>query len=126
MYSSMTAQMASPRIPDGWKVVRRMALDHPTNPGTGGALCKNDSTGIYALISAGIVVSCPQDWARDHDETNIRSIRAQIGMTQASFSELLGIPKRTIEDWEAGRRKCPDYVLDLIRFRVEHDTPFSG
>lgn len=126
MYNNMTAQMASPRIPDGWSVVRKMAIDHPTNSGIGGALCKNDATGRYALIAAGVVASCPQDWARDHDETNVRSIRATTAMSQAKFAAYLDIPKRTIENWEAGLRKCPDYVLSLIRYRIEHDPTWRA
>ena len=36
------------------------------------------------------------------DETNpIRTIRAETGLTQAGFSAYLGIPRRTLEDWEA-------------------------
>ncbi len=29
------------------------------------------------------------------------------------------IPLRTMEEWEAGRRKMPDYVLKLITYRVK-------
>ena len=28
----------------------------------------------------------------------------------------MGIPLRTLEEWEAGRRKMPDYVLRLITY----------
>ncbi len=31
----------------------------------------------------------------------------------------MGIPLRTIEEWEAGRRKMPDYVLRLISYQVK-------
>ena len=56
------------------------------------------------------------------DETNpIRTIRAETGLTQAGFSAYLGIPRRTLEDWEAGARSCPAYVVELIAFRVQHD-----
>ena len=44
----------------------------------------------------------------------IKEARLAAGLTQQSMSELLEIPKRTIEDWEAGRRKCPPYVERLI------------
>lgn len=44
----------------------------------------------------------------------IRYTRIDCGLTQQQMSDLLGIPKRTIEDWEAGRRACPDYVEKLI------------
>lgn len=48
----------------------------------------------------------------------IKEIRKQAGMTQQAFSEFLGIPKRTIEDWENERRKPPEYVVKLIEYRI--------
>lgn len=44
----------------------------------------------------------------------IRACRMDCGLTPQEMSDLLGIPKRTIEDWEAGRRACPDYVEKLV------------
>ena len=56
------------------------------------------------------------------DETNpIRTIRAETGMSQVAFGAALHIPRRTLEDWEAGARSCPAYVVELIAFRVQHD-----
>ena len=44
----------------------------------------------------------------------IKAARLKAGLTQKKMSELLGIPKRTIEDWEGGRRKPPAYTKKLI------------
>lgn len=44
----------------------------------------------------------------------IKETRTELGMTQKAVSDLLGIPRRTIEDWEAEKRKCPDYVERLV------------
>lgn len=44
----------------------------------------------------------------------LRQARLDAGLTQAKMSELLEIPKRTIEEWEAERRKCPAYVERLV------------
>lgn len=49
----------------------------------------------------------------------IKDIRTRVGMTQEQFGDLLGIPRRTIQNWEGGQRKCPDYVVALIRYRME-------
>lgn len=46
-------------------------------------------------------------------------MRAACGMTQAQFSEYLGIPKRTIENWEGGKTAAPKYVTELIEFRLK-------
>jgi DNA-binding transcriptional regulator YiaG len=42
-------------------------------------------------------------------------------MTQAEFSKFLKIPIRTIQEWEQGRRTPPDYVVELIRYKVEKE-----
>lgn len=44
----------------------------------------------------------------------LKEARLAAGLTQQAMSDLLEIPKRTIEDWEAGRRKCPPYVERLV------------
>ena len=43
----------------------------------------------------------------------VREMRELLGLSRAAFSRIYKIPVRTLEDWEAGRRKCPDYVLYL-------------
>lgn len=44
----------------------------------------------------------------------IRELREKTGMTRKDFSIHIGIPLRTIEDWEAGRRTPPEYIPRLI------------
>lgn len=51
----------------------------------------------------------------------IKEMRALLGISQQGFANMYNIPKRTIEDWEAGRRKCPDYVLELLERAVNED-----
>ena len=51
----------------------------------------------------------------------IRAIRAGTGLSQVAFGAALHIPRRTIEEWEAGNRNCPPYVVELIAYRVRHD-----
>ena len=38
----------------------------------------------------------------------IKELRESIGMSRKEFSEHTGIPVRTLEDWEAGRRTPPE------------------
>lgn len=54
-------------------------------------------------------------------ENPIRALRAETGLSQVAFGAALHIPRRTIEEWEAGNRKCPPYVVELIAYRVSHD-----
>ena len=48
----------------------------------------------------------------------IKSIRAEAGMTQAQFCEYFDIPRRTLEDWECGKRKPPEYLVRLLVYRL--------
>ena len=51
----------------------------------------------------------------------IRRLREQTGMTRKDFSIHIGIPLRTIEDWEAGRRKPPEYIPRLIEYQLKYE-----
>jgi putative transcriptional regulator len=46
----------------------------------------------------------------------IKEMRSRMGYTQQAFGDLLNIPKRTIENWEYGKNKCPEYVRKLIQY----------
>lgn len=48
-----------------------------------------------------------------------RKIRASTGMNRREFSDWLKIPYPTMYDWEAGNRKMPEYVIELIDFKVQ-------
>ena len=48
-----------------------------------------------------------------------KAIREQAGMNRKDFSDWLGIPYRTMQEWELGRRQAPDYVLRLIAYKVK-------
>jgi len=52
----------------------------------------------------------------------VKEIRQSTGLSQAKFCEALNIPKRTLQDWEQGLRQCPEYVAELIAYRVAHDS----
>lgn len=51
----------------------------------------------------------------------IRGLREKTGMTRKDFSIHIGIPLRTIEDWEAGRRRPPEYIPRLIEFQLKYE-----
>lgn len=46
------------------------------------------------------------------------AIRKQTEMNRKEFAEWLGIPYRTMQDWERGISQVPDYVLRLIDYKV--------
>lgn len=45
-------------------------------------------------------------------------LRRETGMTRKAFSEYMDIPLRNLEEWEAGRRKMPDYLLRLLAYYI--------
>ncbi len=51
----------------------------------------------------------------------IKKLRAETGLSRKEFAENLGIPLRTIEDWEAARRKPPEYIPRLIAYKLKYD-----
>lgn len=51
----------------------------------------------------------------------IREMRAQLGDTQSEFAARYGIPFRTIQNWEAGTRKPPEYMINLLEQRIRDD-----
>ena len=55
--------------------------------------------------------------------SEIKSIRLRTGLTQTEFGQRLGgIPLRTIQNWEYGARKCPDYLLGLIEYKLQKEN----
>lgn len=52
---------------------------------------------------------------------DFKELRRASGMTQQQFADYFGIPKRTIEDWERGARKCNDYLIDLMKYKLEKE-----
>ena len=44
----------------------------------------------------------------------LKKMRESLGMNRTEFSRYIEIPLRTLEEWEAGRRQMPDYVLRLL------------
>lgn len=51
----------------------------------------------------------------------IKEIREFSGLSRAEFSRKYNIPVRSLEDWEAGRRKCPEYLPQLLERVVKMD-----
>ncbi len=51
----------------------------------------------------------------------ITELRESVGENRSEFSKHTGIPIRTIEDWEAGRRTPPEYIPRLIAYQLEYE-----
>ena len=55
----------------------------------------------------------------------LKKIREELGMNRTDFSRYVGIPLRTLEEWEAGRRQMPDYVLRLLTYYTKVERLLS-
>jgi putative transcriptional regulator len=51
----------------------------------------------------------------------IKELRMKTGMTQKAFAEYFNIPVRTIQDWESERRTPPEYVVELIEYKIKKE-----
>lgn len=56
----------------------------------------------------------------------VKEICEKYGMKQVELSRRFGIPLRTVEDWHAGRRNPPEYVVGMIVELLEVERLDTG
>ena len=49
----------------------------------------------------------------------IIELRDSTGMTRKEFCEYFEIPYRTVQDWELGNRKMPEYLFRLMEYKLQ-------
>lgn len=49
----------------------------------------------------------------------VKAARKSAGLTQAKMNQLMKVPMRTIQSWEAGDRIPPEYVQILVLEKLE-------
>ena len=60
-------------------------------------------------------------------DKTIKELREMKGLTQEEFGKhMCGIPRRTVQSWEIGERKPPEYVRGLIQYKVESEKKKKG
>lgn len=52
----------------------------------------------------------------------IKEMRELLGISRAEFSRRYGVPLRTLEDWESGKRTPPPYVITLLERIIKEDA----
>ena len=55
-----------------------------------------------------------------YPDPEVKAIREQLGVSQEKFAAILGVSKRTVENWEQGRRHPTGAARSLLRI-VEVD-----
>lgn len=51
--------------------------------------------------------------------SDLKAWRAALALSQAGAAAALGVPVRSYEQWETGRRRCPA-LLDMACLAVDH------
>ena len=51
----------------------------------------------------------------------LKELRELSGMTRVQFADYFDIPYRTIQDWELGNRKCNDYIIALLEYKLRNE-----
>lgn len=51
----------------------------------------------------------------------VKRLRECRGMSRKEFCKYIGVPYRTLQDWELGNRSMPPYMLRLLAYAVLFD-----
>ena len=52
---------------------------------------------------------------------DIKELQEKSGMNLTEFGKFFNIPYRTLQHWIHGERKCPDYLLELMAYKLEKE-----
>lgn len=55
-----------------------------------------------------------------------KELRESSGMNKTQFAEYFEIPYRTVQNWENGVNKCPEYLLKLMQYKLEKEKGGEG
>ena len=58
------------------------------------------------------------------DPSPPKRIREKLRLSQSEFADLMGVSRRTIQDWEQGRRKPQGPAKSLLRIAEQHPEVF--
>ena len=52
-------------------------------------------------------------------QKEVKSLRESMNMNRREFCEYFEIPYRTLQDWELGNRKMPEYLFSLMEYKIK-------
>lgn len=52
----------------------------------------------------------------------LKELREASKMSRNEFCEYFGIPYRTVQSWELKDRSCPEYLLELIEYKLKNEN----
>ena len=73
---------------------------------------------IININGEDIMIECEK---KNDIPSKLMMLRVYAGMNRKEFAEYLHIPYRTITEWERGNRQMPDYVMELIAYKIVNE-----
>lgn len=52
------------------------------------------------------------------NKEKLKLLRAQTKMSMKEFAEYFEIPYRTVQNWENNTRSCPEYLAQLMEYKL--------
>lgn len=52
---------------------------------------------------------------------SFKDLRLASKMSRTDFAIYFGIPYRTIQNWELGLRECPQYLVELMHYKLKKE-----
>ena len=52
---------------------------------------------------------------------DVLELRKKTGMNRKEFCAYFAIPYRTVQDWELGNRRIPEYLYSLMVYKVKNE-----
>lgn len=52
----------------------------------------------------------------------IAELRRAANMSRPEFADYFKLPYRTLQNWELGLRECPDYLLELMIYKLQKES----
>ena len=114
-------------LPEGFELDENAAGEQLVTTPNGNVFLASEVLGAYADTPVIAWYDAEQKLHREkcriaYDVAKeIKKMRSQTKLTQSEFSDKYHISVANIRDWEQGRRECPDYVIELLKFKIEHE-----
>ena len=51
---------------------------------------------------------------------NFKKLRHLYNKTRGQMAVIIGVPVSEIKAWERDEKPCPDYVIELVKFKIDN------
>ncbi len=72
--------------------------------------------------SAAFVVGMNLQWTEKPTPSDVKNARLAAGLTQKQLADWLGYSRRTVQEWESGRRRMREVVFYVLQRHLK-DAP---